>query len=103
MKKSAYIINVSRGGVVNEKDLIRTLRDRAIAGAALDVFEREPLSENSELLDLDNVVLTPHIAWCTTESITQSNSIVASSIANILGGRKPDPRFVANPSVLRQS
>ncbi|MDG6999462.1 MAG: D-glycerate dehydrogenase [Nitrososphaerota archaeon] len=103
MKKTAYVVNVSRGGVVNERDLIRALRDKRIAGAALDVFEKEPLSLNSELLDLDNVILTPHIAWCTNESISNSNSIVASSIIKILGGGAPDPRFVANPSVLRQS
>lgn len=103
MKKTAYVVNVSRGGVVNERDLIRALREGKIAGAALDVFEHEPLSNSSELLELDNVVLTPHIAWCTSESINQSNNIVASSIANILCGRVPDPRYVANPSVLRQA
>lgn len=62
MKKSAFFINVGRGETVNEADLIAALRDKAIAGAGLDVFEHEPLSFDSELWNLPNAVITPHIA-----------------------------------------
>lgn len=60
MKKSAYFINVSRGEVVKEKELIQALQKEIIAGAALDVYEKEPLPQNSALYDLENVILTPH-------------------------------------------
>jgi phosphoglycerate dehydrogenase-like enzyme len=62
MKPSAYLINVGRGQVVDQKALITALREKQIAGAALDVFEEEPLPENSPLWDFENVILSPHIA-----------------------------------------
>ena len=62
MKKSAYLINVSRGAVVDEKALIKILEERAIRGAGLDVFEAEPINPENPLLKMDNVVLTPHMA-----------------------------------------
>lgn len=62
MKENAFLINTSRGAVINEKDLIKALQEHWIAGAALDVTEEEPPSSNNPLLKLDNVILTPHIA-----------------------------------------
>jgi len=62
MKNTSYIINVGRGQTIVEEDLIYVLKNNIIAGAGLDVFEKEPLSDNSELWELDNVILTPHIA-----------------------------------------
>jgi D-2-hydroxyacid dehydrogenase (NADP+) len=62
MKKSAYFINIARGGIVREADLITALKDGLIKGAGLDVFEHEPLSEDSPLWDMPNVILTPHLA-----------------------------------------
>jgi len=62
MKKNGFFINVGRGGTVVEKDLIKALTVGVIAGAGLDVFENEPLPEDSELWDIENVILTPHIA-----------------------------------------
>ena len=62
MKPTAYLINTSRGAVVNEGALVRALREGWIAGAALDVFETEPLPPESELWTLPNAILTPHIA-----------------------------------------
>lgn len=67
MKKTAYLINTSRGKVVNEKDILRALQERLIAGAALDVFEEEPTSF-TELVGLENVIATPHIAGQTAEA-----------------------------------
>jgi phosphoglycerate dehydrogenase-like enzyme len=61
MKPTAYLINVARGGVVDEGALIEALRTHQIAGAGLDVFAQEPLPESSLLWDLDNVIITPHI------------------------------------------
>ncbi|HIR93829.1 MAG TPA: C-terminal binding protein [Candidatus Egerieimonas intestinavium] len=63
MKKSAYLINVSRGGIVNEKDLYMALKDGEIAGAACDVFSPEPIARDNPLLTLENFLATPHIAW----------------------------------------
>ena len=60
MKPSAYLVNVARGGVVDEEDLVKALREKKIAGAALDVFATEPLPADSPLWDLPNVIITPH-------------------------------------------
>jgi phosphoglycerate dehydrogenase-like enzyme len=60
MKRSAYLINVSRGGVVEEAALLKALREKTIAGAALDVFSEEPLPKNHPFWSLDNVIVTPH-------------------------------------------
>ncbi len=67
MKEKAYIINTSRGGIINEKDLIVALQNKMIAGAALDVFENEP-NINAELLTLENIILTPHLGAYTFEA-----------------------------------
>jgi D-3-phosphoglycerate dehydrogenase len=68
MKQSAFLVNVARGGVVEEDALAAALRDGTIAGAALDVFAEEPLPPNSPLRELDNVILTPHVAGATAET-----------------------------------
>src|SRR6056297_1449744 len=62
MSKSCYFINVSRGKIVKENELIKALQEEEIAGAALDVFENEPLAEDSPLYEMDNVIITPHIS-----------------------------------------
>lgn len=63
MKKSAYLINVSRGSIINEPALIRSLQERKIQGAALDVFEQEPLPSDNPLWELDNVIISSHNSW----------------------------------------
>jgi phosphoglycerate dehydrogenase-like enzyme len=68
MKRSAVLINVARGGVVVEVDLARALRDKIIRGAAMDVYSIEPLPADSELLKLDNIVVTPHLAAATADT-----------------------------------
>ena len=68
MKKTAYIINTSRGPIINEDDLIIALSTNVIAGAGLDVYEKEPLSENNKLRFLPNALLTPHIGYVTAEN-----------------------------------
>ena len=65
MKKSAYLINTARGAIIDEIALVKILKEKAIAGAALDVFVEEPLPKNHPITQLDNVVMTPHLGWPT--------------------------------------
>lgn len=81
MKKSAYLINVSRGGIINETDLAQALVDGEIAGAACDVFSPEPVSKESPLLKLPNFLATPHIAWYSQESALELERKVAEEAA----------------------
>lgn len=98
MKKTAYLINTSRGGVVEEKSLIRALGDGTIAGAALDVFESEPVETDNPLLSMRNVVLTPHLASASIESRTAMAVLAARNLeAALRGGRPPN---LLNPEVL---
>lgn len=98
MKGTAFLINTSRGPVVDEKALADALRDGDIAGAALDVFETEPVSHDSPLLGLDNIVLTPHIASGSTETRTKMATTAATNIVSVLQGMVP-PNLV-NPGVM---
>lgn len=84
MKKTVRIINCARGGIVNEAALIAALQEGRIAGAALDVFEKEPLAEDSPLRKLPNVVLTPHIAASTTEAQEMVAVQVAEQMVDFL-------------------
>ena len=90
MKETAYFINIARAGLVDEEGLIRALKEQKIAGAGLDVFLQEPLNLDSELLKLDNVALTPHIATSTNESRTRNFVQVAKSVKKIAAGEKPE-------------
>ena len=98
MKPSAYFINVARGPIVDESALIAALRERRIAGAALDVFEQEPIDPGNPLLAMDNVIVTPHSLCWTDECFHNMASTGLTSIVDALDGRKPE--FVVNPEVL---
>lgn len=89
MKPTAYLVNICRGGVVDEDALIETLEQRKIAGAGLDVFVLEPLQEDSPLCDLDNVILTPHIGGGT--GTTRQNELTEGldELIRILLGQQP--------------
>jgi len=89
MKKSAYIVNTSRGAVIDENALIKALKEKTIAGAALDVFEKEPLSKDNPLLQMDNVILTPHIAWYSEEAMLDQKRKAALNVKCVLTGRPP--------------
>ena len=88
MKSSAYLINTSRGPVVDEAALARALKEGVIRGAGLDVFEHEP-DVNADLLKLENVVLTPHTASATIEARTKMSEVAATNIIEALEGRTP--------------
>jgi len=97
MKRTAYLVNTSRGPVVDEEALYTALKERIIAGAALDVFEQEPINPQSPLLELDNVVLTPHIASASVETRTKMATVAAKNLVSVLRGKEP-PNLV-NPRV----
>jgi glyoxylate reductase len=89
MKKTAYIINNSRGPVMDEKALYNALREGRIAGAGLDVFEQEPLRIDSPLLKLDNVVLAPHISSASYETRSRMAEMVSENLIAYFEKRRP--------------
>lgn len=97
MKPSAYLINTGRGGLVDEAALIEALHKGTIAGAGLDVFAHEPPSPQSPLFQMDNVVVTPHMASHTEEGLRRMALTVAQEVLTVLRGDRP--RYVANPEV----
>jgi D-3-phosphoglycerate dehydrogenase len=99
MKPSAYLINTSRGPLVDEAALAVALKEGWIAGAALDVFEREPLPSDSPLLGLPNVTLTQHIAGVTWESMQAMTAMAVDNVASVLRGETP--RTAVNPEAVR--
>lgn len=100
MKPTAILINVARGGIVNEGDLYRALAERRIAGAALDVLAVEPIEEDSPLLSLDNVIITPHMAWNTYEAKENAEQAIISQVEQMLDDKPP--RYLVNEEVLKQ-
>ena len=88
MKKTAYLINCARGPIVNEKSLVKALREKEIEGAALDVYEFEP-NISDELKNMKNVVLTPHIGNATIETRDQMALCAAKNIIQVLKGESP--------------
>jgi len=98
MKKSAYLINTARGDLINQEDLIAALRDKRIAGAALDVFVDEPPEDDSPLLGLENVILTPHVASLTKEVSVKAAVGAAQAVVDLAGGK--EPQFVVNREAL---
>jgi glyoxylate reductase len=99
MKKTAYLVNTSRGPIVDEAALARALRRGDIAGAGIDVFEEEP-KVHPELVKCRNAVITPHIASATIETRTAMGTLAASNLIAVLKGKKP-PTPV-NPEVWRK-
>ncbi len=98
MKPQAFLINTSRGPIVNEPALIEALRNEKVAGAGLDVFSKEPIPEDSPLLGLKNVILTPHSAALTRECVIRMATEAARCVIDIFNGLEPPN--VANREVL---
>ena len=87
MKKTAFIINTSRGPIINEDDLIKALQDEIIAGAGLDVYAIEPLPENHKLRFLPNVLLTPHIGYVTLDNYIKWYNQMAEDLQAFIDGK----------------
>lgn len=89
MKKTAFLINTSRGATVDTEALYHACRDGEIAGAAIDVTEQEPLPAGSPLRTLNNLIITPHIAWYTEEAIATLKEKLAQEIIRVYEGGQP--------------
>lgn len=100
MKKTAFLVNTSRGAVIDEEALYDALKNEMIAGAALDVFVNEPISQDADnkFIHMDNVTITPHLAGPSDDMMYRGSCIVAEDIARFLKGEKM--KNVLNPSVL---
>jgi len=97
MKPTAYFINTARGSVVDEPALIKALQEKWIAGAGLDVFEKEPVDADNPLLEMDNVVVTPHSASYSDDAFKRLRTSVGQEAARVLSGRWP--KNVVNKTV----
>ena len=98
MKPEALLINTSRGPVIDQQALVRALREKRIGGAGLDVFNQEPVPKDDPLLNLENVILTPHTAALTKECVIRMATEAAKCVVELSHGR--EPRNVANRQVL---
>ncbi len=101
MKRDACLINVSRGPVVDEAALLGALRSGSIGGAALDVFDHQPLAQDHPLLSLPNVLLTPHVAGLSQEAVVRMSTGAAEEVVRILRGERP--RSFINPEAWEAS
>ncbi|MGA9049304.1 MAG: D-2-hydroxyacid dehydrogenase [Dehalococcoidia bacterium] len=88
MKRTAYLVNIARGNIVDEKALVRALKKKWIAGAGLDVFEEEPLPSDSPLWELPNVIFSPHVAGGMENYIEQTNGVFCENLVRYLNKRK---------------
>ncbi len=100
MKKTAFLINCARGPIVDENALIEALKDRRIAGAALDVFDKEPIDRDNALLKMENVIVTPHIAGMTYEARVRTIETLVDDILRALKGQVP--KNLVNTHVLNR-
>ena len=98
MKPNAYVINCARGPIIDEAALYTALRDRLIAGAGLDVMEETSPSADNPMFALDNVLVTPHVAFLSQQSVHELEVRTAQATADVLEGRMPE--FLVNPEVL---
>jgi D-3-phosphoglycerate dehydrogenase len=101
MRRDAYLINTSRGALVDEAALARAVEDGQIAGAALDVFAVEPPLESNPLLGLERVLVTPHAAFYSEEAVAELQTRAAANVAAVLSGRLPET--IVNAAVLDRS
>jgi D-3-phosphoglycerate dehydrogenase / 2-oxoglutarate reductase len=98
MKPTALIINVARGAIIDEFSLVSALLKGWIAGAGLDVFTNEPLPPDHALISMDNVILTPHLAWYTREAYERLERDTLQNLLDILDGKAP--QYIKNPEAL---
>ncbi|MCF6411337.1 C-terminal binding protein [Pseudalkalibacillus salsuginis] len=98
MKEHAFIINTSRGPVIDESALIKALEDKRIAGAALDVVEQEPIPRNHPLLAMENVIFTPHVAWYSEEAEKEMRQKAVLGVKDVLLHNRY-PKYLVNKSM----
>lgn len=98
MKPTAYLVNTSRGGTVDQTALAKLLTEGKLAGAGLDVFEKEPPSLDDAIMKLPNVILSPHAAFYSTASLDEMHRRMATQAADVLAGKRPNN--LVNPEVL---
>jgi phosphoglycerate dehydrogenase-like enzyme len=99
MKPTSFVINIARGPIIDEAALVDALRQRTIAGAGLDVYDREPLPTDHPLVGLDNVLLAPHIGWGTTTNFQMMVENLVTAVEAYLDG---DMSGVVNPAALER-
>ena len=96
MKPSAWFINCARGDLIVEEDLIRALSEKKLYGAALDVFEQEPLPMDHPFLTKENIILTPHTGAATQDSVERCTLISCEEIVQVLNGQADKVAFPGN-------
>ncbi|HEX5452299.1 MAG TPA: hydroxyacid dehydrogenase, partial [Stellaceae bacterium] len=99
MKRTAFLVNTARGGIVDEKALYNALSEKRIAGAALDVFDQEPTPADNPLLTLPNFLAAPHMAGVTREAVDRMAIVTVQNLLSVLDG-KPNRENVVNKEVL---
>ena len=99
MKRTAFVVNTARGGIVAEAALCEALREKRIGGAGIDAFEVEPPAATNPLFTLDNAIVTPHVAGLTDEAVYRMNLRTAQNVVDGCDGRL-DPQYVVNREVL---
>lgn len=100
MKKTAFLINTSKGSIIDYDALYNALKDEKIGGAALDVFPLEPIDEDNEFINLKNAIITPHIGGNTEEVVKRQSKILLNDIKTWLKGEKP--QYVMNPEIFHK-
>lgn len=101
MREDAYLINTSRGPIVDEDALVAALREDRIAGAGIDVFEQEPPDPDNLLFDLDNVLVTPHVSGTTKEGYHRIGDMASTDIVTFYRGEMPAEGHIVNPDVVK--
>ncbi len=100
MKETAYLINTSKGSILDYEALQKALKEEKIGGAALDVFPLEPIDEDNEFIELKNAIITPHIGGDTQEVVERQSEIILNDLTLWLNGK--NPQFIMNPEVLNK-
>jgi len=98
MKDGAFFINNARGAIIDQEALVEHLQDGGLRGAALDVYDQEPIPDDHPLVDLDNVVTTPHLGGATEEVISRHSEMILDDLRALFEGK--EPQHVANEAVL---
>ena len=103
MKNTAFLINTSRGAIVNEDALYEALKEGRIAGAALDATVNEPINPDNPLLELDNLIITNHIGYYSEGCLEEVRTKAAEEVCRVLSGKEPHAIAFVNPQVKQRN